>query len=1000
MVLEDETPRSEGAEKMTGEEPRSSTISTVNNDAIESKPKGSSIAEHYRYKRKDQSFLKTYKIGTWTVRSMNQGKLEIVKSEMDRIKIDILGISELKWTGSGHFTSNNYEVYYSGNQNTRKNGVAMVLNKKFVNSVIGYYPKNDRMISIRLQGKPTNLTIIQIYAPTTEAEESTIEDFYMDLQQILDEVPKKDAILIIGDWNAKVGETAVPGIVGKFGLGKRNVAGERLIDFCQENQMIITNTCFQQPKRRLYTWTTPNGQHRNQIDYILCNRRWKSSITSVKTRPGADCGTDHELLLACFRIKLKQHHKPTHTAKPDLQNIPYKYKVEVKNRFDALNLIDKEPEELWQEIRDIINDETKRNIPTIPKKKKNNWISSSTLEIAKRRQEAKANGNRQAFTKLNADFQRAVRKDKEKQIMQDCEQVEEYNKKGMTRDLFKKIKHLRGQFIPKNGTLIDPNGKHLSNGHEIKNKWKQYTEELYKKEINGTGNLELDDYELEPDILDSEVKFAMEQLANGKAPGHDGIPIECFKAIKEDAVKILTKFCQQIWKTQKWPQDWKTSIFIPIPKNGNAKDCSNYRTIALISHASKIMLKIIQRRLEPFLEREMPVTQAGFRKGRGTRDQIANLRWLMEKAREYQKEFYLCFIDYSKAFDCVDHEKLWSVLLEMGVPKHLIILMKNLYTDQQASVKTDYGNTNWFNIGKGVRQGCILSPYLFNLYAEHIMRKAGIDEAAGGIKIGGRNINNLRYADDTTILAETADDLQCLLRKVKEESAAARLKLNMKKTFVMTNGPIQEFHIDNDQVEIVKEFIFLGSSISTDGNCSNEIKRRLLMGRKAMVSLDKLIKSKDVSLATKIRVIKTMVFPVTTYGCESWTIKQADRRKIDAFELWCWRRLLRVPWTEKRTNKSVLQEIKPECSLEASMVKLKLSYFGHIMRRQDSLEKEIMLGMVGGKRRRGRQKERWTDTIKEDTNLTITQLNTMVHNRNKWRSLIHRIAKSRTRLNG
>jgi len=412
------------------------------------------------------------------------------------------------------------------------------------------------------------------------------------------------------------------------------------------------------------------------------------------------------------------------------------------------------------------------------------------------------------------------------------------------------------------------------------------------------------------------------------------------------------------------------------------------------------MLKIIQRRLEPFLEREMPVTQAGFRKGRGTRDQIANLRWLMEKAREYQKEFYLCFIDYSKAFDCVDHEKLWSVLHEMGVPKHLIVLMKNLYTKQQASVKTDYGNTNWFNIGKGVRQGCILSPYLFNLYAEHIMRKASIDEAAGGIKIGGRNINNLRYADDTTILAETVDDLQYLLRKVKEESAAAGLKLNMKKTFVMTNGPIQEFHIDNDQVEIVKEFIFLGSNINTDGNCSNEIKRRLLMGRRAMVSLDKLIKSKDVSLATKIKIIKTMVFPVTMYGCESWTIKQADRKKIDAFELWCWRRLLRVPWTEKRTNKSVLQEIKPECSLEASMVKLKLSYFGHIMRRQESLEKEIMLGMVGGKRRRGRQKKRWIDTIKEDTNLTLTQLNNMVHNRNKWRSLIHRIAKSRTRLNG
>ena len=185
----------------------------------------------------------------------------------------------------------------------------------------------------------------------------------------------------------------------------------------------------------------------------------------------------------------------------------------------------------------------------------------------------------------------------------------------------------------------------------------------YKKEINGTEDLNLDDYELEPNILESEVKLAMETLANGKALEHNGIPIECFKTIKEDAMKTLTKLCQQ---------RWKTSRFIPIPKNGNTKDCSNYRTITLISHASKIMLKIIQRRLEPFLEREMPVTQAGFRKRRETRDQIANLRWLMEKAREYQKEFYLCFIDYSKAFDCPYQELIYQPTSngENGVWKH------------------------------------------------------------------------------------------------------------------------------------------------------------------------------------------------------------------------------------------------------------------------------------------------------------------------------------------
>ena len=1000
MVLEDETPRSEGTKQVTGEEPLSSTSSAVSNDAIGIKPKGVPIAEKYSYERNDQRLLRPHTIGTWNVRSMNQGKLEIVKREMNRIKIDILGISELKWTGTGHFSSGDHEVYYSGNESTRKNGVALILDKKINKSVIGFNPKNDRMILIRVQARPTNLTIIQIYAPTTDAEETAIEKFYAELQQMLDDVPKKDAILIIGDWNAKVGDREVPGIAGKFGLGKRNDAGERLIDFCQENTMVISNTCFRQPKRRLYTWTSPNGQYRNQIDYILCNRRWKSSITSVKTRPGSDCGTDHELLLATFRIKLKNHLQSTQPMKFNLQNIPTTYTVEVKNRFNELDLSDREPEELWLEIRNIVNEAARTNIPRIKKTKKASWLSKNTLRIAEERREAKTSGNRQSFAKLNADFQREARKDRARQVNEECGKIEEYNKKGMTRDLFKKIKHLQGQFSARNGTLLNREGKQISNGEEIKNRWKEYTEELYNGETNTIENTIIREEEAEPGILESEVRWAIQALANGKAPGEDEIPIECFKVLKEDAIKVLTALCQQIWNTRQWPEDWKKSIFIPIPKKGNATDCSNYRTIALISHASKIMLKIIQRRLQPFLEREMADTQAGFRTGRGTRDQIANLRWILEKTREFQKEFYICFIDYSKAFDCVNHEKLWNILMEMGVPSHLIILIRNLYTEQQASVRTEHGKTKWFNIGKGVRQGCILSPYLFNLYTEYIMRKTGIDETTAGIKIGGRNINNLRYADDTTLLAETADDLKHLLTKVKTESETAGLKLNMKKTFVMTNSEMKEFHIDNEQVEIVEEFIFLGSIVNNDGQCSNEIRRRLILGRKAMTSLDKLTKSKDISLATKIRIIKSMVFPITTYGCESWTMKQADRKKIDAFELWCWRRLLRIPWTDKRTNQSVLEEIKPELSLEASMLKLRLSYFGHLMRRPESLEKEIMLGMVEGKRRRGRQRKRWIDTIKEDTNLTLRELTGATQERDRWRSLVHCITKSRSRLNG
>ena len=213
------------------------------------------------------------------------------------------------------------------------------------------------------------------------------------------------------------------------------------------------------------------------------------------------------------------------------------------------------------------------------------------------------------------------------------------------------------------------------------------------------------------------------------------------------------------------------SVFIPIPKKDNAKECSNHHTIAFVSHTSKVMLKILQVRLQQYVNHELPDIQAGFRKGRGTRDQIANISWIIEKAKEFHKNIYFCIIDYAKAFDCVDHHKLWKILQEMEIPDHLICLLKNWYAGQEGTVRTVRGTINWFQIGKGVYQGCILSPYLFNLYAEYITRVAGLEEAQTEIKIAGRNINNFRYADDTTLMAEsekTKEHLDESERRVKK----------------------------------------------------------------------------------------------------------------------------------------------------------------------------------------------------------------------------------------
>ena len=204
-----------------------------------------------------------------------------------------------------------------------------------------------------------------------------------------------------------------------------------------------------------------------------------------------------------------------------------------------------------------------------------------------------------------------------------------------------------------------------------------------------------------------------------------------------------------------------------------------------------------------------------------------------------------------------------------GNTDHLTCLLTNLYAGQEATVRTGYGTTDWFQIGKRVRQGCILSPSLFNFYAEYIMRNAGLDEAQAGIKIAGRNINNLRCADDTTLMAESEEELKSLLMKVKEESEKVGLKLNIQKTKIMVSGPITSWEIDGETVETVSDFIFQGSKITADGDCSHEIKRRLLLGRKVMTNLDSILKSGDIILPTKVRLVKAMVFPVVMYGCES-----------------------------------------------------------------------------------------------------------------------------------
>ena len=578
---------------------------------------------------------------------------------------------------------------------------------------------------------------------------------------------------------------------------------------------------------------------------------------------------------------------------------------------------------------------------------------------------------------------------------------EESNRKGKTRDLFKEIKEITGSFTAKCSAIKSSTGPSITESAKVKERWKEYTENLYKRDPRMTDVFTETDYDDEPLILEGEVKKALNSISNQKSPGIDSIPIELVKAGNDAMIKVITSLCNKVWTSKIWPKDWKKSIYIPIFKKGDKKECSNYRTIALISHTSKILLRIIQNRLEPFIMPNLPDEQAGFRKGRGTRDHIANMRTIMEKMREFKKRLYLCFIDYSKAFDCVDHHRLWIILQQIGVPTHLIVILRNLYEDQKATIRTEFGETEEISIGKGVRQGCILSPVLFNIYAEIIMRKV-IEEYGeeNGIHIGGRRLTNLRYADDTTLLEKSEEKMKELLQQVQLASEEAGLYLNINKTKIMSTDRLTTFNLNGEDIEVVKNFQFLGVMMSEDNNCGKEIKRRIAIGRAAMMNMRKIWVDDNIRINTKTRLVKALIFPIVTYGAESWVMNRADRKKIDSFELWCWRRMLQISWKDRVTNEQVIQQIRPGETLESVIIRMFIRYGGHVLRRDGSMEKDLMTGMVEGQRGRGRPRKRYWDMMKELVGMNSDRILRATRDRRAWRNVVMNVTRGRPRLDG
>ena len=579
----------------------------------------------------------------------------------------------------------------------------------------------------------------------------------------------------------------------------------------------------------------------------------------------------------------------------------------------------------------------------------------------------------------------------------ECAQIDEYDRLGKAKELYNKIKVVKKRPFHANQACInDKNSNTVTDPEKVLKRWHEYGANLFGKPENERPLSIHNPEEQEPPPLLDEVVQAVRMLKCGKTPGLDGVPEELIQNSGPVSIRVLLELCTQIWNSLKWPDAWKKQEIVMIHKTGNTKECTNYRTITLLSHASKVLLIRILKRMRVKIEQELPDEQAGFRRGRGTADMLVALQILIEKMLEVNGQAFIVFIDYSKAFDSISQTQLFDILSEMGFPKHLVSLLEALYIDQLAVIRWNGSHTNAFNIDKGVRQGCILAPHLFSLYTESVMREAEIEEL--GVRIGGKLISNLRYADDTALCAQTQEEAEQLLTKVNDAGKERLLKLNVKKTKLLKVGntqPDATVRVDGEQIEEVEHFKYLVSLKAANGRCEKDIRTRISMAKKRMLDLVSIWKDRGIRKELKMKLVRALVWTVLTYGAEGWTLLKADENRIQAAEMWIYRRMLRISWKERRTNDSVMLELNTTRQLLGLVLRRKLSFLGHTHREGGcQLVKTVIQGKVPGKRRRGKPRASYGNNITKWMGKTTSEVIRETQERDRWRRLVREASRA------
>ncbi|XP_055384420.1 uncharacterized protein LOC129614059 [Condylostylus longicornis] len=861
-------------------------------------------------------------IGTWNVQSLYEaGKLDNTILEMTRLNINILGISEMRWPDAGELKKDDATVFYSGNQNRKhSNGVGMIIKGHAAKCVSTFIPHSDRTMLVKLSAKPVNINLIQVYAPTADKSDEAIEEFYHDIDELMKLTKPQELNIVLGDFNAKVGSTQVEGVTGHFGLGDRNERGDRLIQFCQENKMKIANTWFSLPPRRLYTWKSPQDNDlrtvRNQIDFILVNRRFGSFVSRVSTYPGADVRTDHNLLLANIKIKLAVIQRTPQRTKLNvakLKDISTKNIVtaEINQKLSEINLETNNTNDIWTETKVVLNQVAKAKLGNQQHITNNKWMTEEIIELMNERRKYR-NIDPVKYKQLNGTIQRKIRWAKTEWLNQQCQEIERLQQVHDDFNLHKKLKEASGIYRKKTSSiLVNKEDKVVFDIEEKKQVWEEYIKDLFS---------------------DSNRSI----LTESATPHLTGQPITKGEIVQ--AIEIYKK-----------------------------------------------------------CEAAMGQSQFGFKAGMGTREALFCTKVLVENCKDVQKDVFICFIDYEKAFDRVQHDKLIEILQNMDIDQKEINCIQRLYWKQTAEIKIEAETTREIEILRGVRQGCILSPILFNVYSENIFKEATSD-VEEGIKVNGININNIRYADDTTLIAGSIEDLQTLLNKVNHYSKQFGLHINIDKTKYMVvsrknNINNTRLFTDNKTVERVTKFKYLGCWLNESWDSSDEIRCRIEVARAMFFRYKKVLTNHGINIALKVRFVKCYVWSVLLYGMETWTLKVAEMNKIEAFEMWLYRRILKIPWIDRVSNAEVLRRINKERELLTTIKRRKAAYFGHVMRNSKyHLLQLIIQGKIQGKRGIGRKQISWLRNIRNWTGLRdLSALMEFSRDRERYKEIVNNI---------